>query len=106
MATYDAYMLRVWRSTVDGTRQWAGQLEHLPDGSACNFRRPQDLLAHFSDLFDVGTPPPHPQAERAAARTALGSRAATGDRQSDQGQAGVEATHQRDVEERKERVGT
>ena len=106
MATYDAYMLRVWRSTVDGTRQWAGQLEHLPDGSDWRFRRPEDLLAHFSDLFDVGTPPPHPRDEDAAALAPQGSRAATSDLQSDQGHADVEATHRREVEERKGRVGT
>ena len=106
MATYDAYMLRVWRSTVDGTRQWAGQLEHLPDGSDWRFRRPEDLLAHFRSLFEVGTPLPHPRAEDAADFVSQESRAATGDRQSDQGHADVEATHRREVEERKGRVGT
>jgi hypothetical protein len=105
MATYDAYMLRVWCSTVDGRRQWAGQLEHLPDGSACNFRRPQDLLAHFSDLFDACAPLPHPCAENAAALTPQGSQAATGGLQSDQRQEHVDAAHRREVDERKGRVG-
>ena len=82
-ATYDAYMLRVWRSTVEGRCQWAGQLERLPDGSACSFRRPEDLLAHFSMLFDDGTPRPQPRAEDAAALTPQESRAATGDLPSD-----------------------
>ena len=81
MATYDAYMLRVWRSTLDGRRQWAGRLEHLPDGSACRFRRPEELLEHFSMLFDVGAPSPHLQTEDAADLALQERRAATGDLQ-------------------------
>ena len=105
-ATYDAYMLRVWRSTLDGRRQWAGQLEHLPEGGVWKFRCPEDLLAHFSNLFDAGTAPAQPRAEDAAALASQESRAATGDGQSDRGHARLEATQRRDVAGRKESVGT
>ena len=47
MARYDAFVLRVWRSGTGDEEQWAGRLEHLPDGTTCRFGSLDALLAYL-----------------------------------------------------------
>ncbi|HWE61835.1 MAG TPA: hypothetical protein VHB98_08995 [Chloroflexota bacterium] len=55
MARYDAFVLRVWRSETGDEGQWAGRLEHLPDGAALRFGSLTELLAYlYSELAIKG----------------------------------------------------
>jgi hypothetical protein len=47
MARYDAFVLRVWRSGTGDEEQWAGKLEHLPDGTTFRFGSLAALLAYL-----------------------------------------------------------
>ena len=47
MARYDAFVLRVWRSGTGDEEQWAGRLEHLPDGTTFRFGSLDALLAYL-----------------------------------------------------------
>jgi hypothetical protein len=47
MARYDAFVLRVWRSGTGDDEQWAGRLEHLPDGITCRFGSLAALLTYL-----------------------------------------------------------
>ncbi len=47
MARYDAFVLRVWRSGTGHEEQWAGRLEHLPDGATFRFGSLDALLAYL-----------------------------------------------------------
>ena len=47
MARYDAFVLRVWRSGTGDQGQWAGKLEHLPDGAVLRFSSVESLLAYL-----------------------------------------------------------
>jgi hypothetical protein len=51
MGRYDAFMLRIWRSTAVGGRQWTARLEHLPDGQRLRFTDPEALLAHLEAIM-------------------------------------------------------
>jgi hypothetical protein len=52
MATYDSYMLRVWRRTGDRDRLWVARLEHLAGGEVWISRSPQDLFAQMAALLE------------------------------------------------------
>jgi hypothetical protein len=47
MARYDAFVLRIWRSGTGDEEQWAGRLEHLPDGTTFRFGSLAALLAYL-----------------------------------------------------------
>ena len=53
MARYDAFVLRVWRSGTGEEGQWAGRLEHLPDGTTLRFSSLAALLAHLCSELAV-----------------------------------------------------
>ncbi|MDB5058679.1 MAG: hypothetical protein JWO59_2151 [Chloroflexi bacterium] len=50
MPRYDAYLLRIWRGGFD-EGQWAGRLEHLPDGSMQRFGSLEELLAYLGQVL-------------------------------------------------------
>ena len=47
MARYDAFVLRIWRSGAGDEAQWAGRVEHLPDGGSLRFSSLAALLAYL-----------------------------------------------------------
>lgn len=47
MARYDAFVLRVWRSGAGDDAQWAGRVEHLPDGVTLRFGSLASLLDYL-----------------------------------------------------------
>jgi hypothetical protein len=47
MARYDAFVLRIWRSGSGDAAQWAGRVEHLPDGVTLRFSSLPALLAYL-----------------------------------------------------------
>ncbi len=58
MARYDAFVLRVWRSGTGDEGQWAGRVEHLPDGMTLRFGSLATLLAYLGAelAIECGTP--------------------------------------------------
>lgn len=58
MASYDAFMLRVWKRPGDCNRPWVGRLEKLPEGVVWTFDRPQALLGQLRDLLEPAPPAP------------------------------------------------
>jgi hypothetical protein len=59
MARYDAFVLRVWRSGTREEEQWAGRLEHLPDGATFRFGSLDALLAYLgAELAGAATAQP------------------------------------------------
>lgn len=62
MARYDAFVLRIWRSGAGDDAQWAGRVEHLPDGAALRFGSLPALLAYLGAelAIESGTHPTTP----------------------------------------------
>jgi hypothetical protein len=52
MASYEAYMLRVWHRASARDHRWVGRLEQLTEGTVSTFHRPQDLLAALAGLLE------------------------------------------------------
>jgi hypothetical protein len=67
MARYDAFVLRVWRSGTGKQVQWAGRLEHLPDGATLRFSSLSTLLAHLAAELAHPSPAPGDQSDEAEA---------------------------------------
>jgi hypothetical protein len=67
MLSYDSFMLRVWRHAGEDGSQWAGRLQHLPDGTTWTFRCPEELLVELARLVaatpSVTVRPPVPEAD-------------------------------------------
>ena len=51
MPCYDAYLVRIWRGESEDGVQWAGRLEHLPDGRRRHFGTLEELLAELRQLL-------------------------------------------------------
>jgi hypothetical protein len=67
MARYDAFILRIWRSGTGDEGQWAGRLEHLPDGEALRFSSLAALLAYLATELRHPQPPPGTTPDRTEA---------------------------------------
>lgn len=50
MARYDAFLLRIWRSTRDDGCQWRCRIEHLPRGEQQQFTELGALLGYLQTL--------------------------------------------------------
>jgi hypothetical protein len=74
MPRYDAYVVRIWRSTTSAGRQWAARVQHLPGGEIWRFSDPGAFLGYMASAaadvteplaetgdsaLDQGAPPPH-----------------------------------------------
>lgn len=55
MPEYDAYLLRLWRSTGSTGRQFAGRIEHLGKGEITQFTDLEALLQHIRRVAGVAS---------------------------------------------------